>query len=146
MCLLKRLQRPSSERTIALVSLYSIIIAVAVSLRRPYASSICSIFPLCMDSNALEKVSTQRNFCQIRNARENENPDFAESSADKKELPFSCGLGSNPCCDLLHDFFFVNPFSCVPSSNQCCALLHDFFLRFVHILVATCYIVRSREY
>ena len=29
--------------------------AVTVSLRRPKARSICSIFPLCMESNALEK-------------------------------------------------------------------------------------------
>ena len=31
-----------------------------VSLRRPYANSICSIFPLCMESNAQEKSMNSR--------------------------------------------------------------------------------------
>ena len=36
--------------------LYSIIMAAMVSLGRPWASSICSIFPLYMESKALEKL------------------------------------------------------------------------------------------
>ena len=52
------------EQTIALLS---IIIVVTVSFRRPYAGSICSIFPLCIKSNALEKSTNKsvalRFFC-----------------------------------------------------------------------------------
>ncbi len=46
---------PSGERTFTFVFLYSIIKSVKVSFGRPYTSSICSIFPLCMESKALEK-------------------------------------------------------------------------------------------
>ena len=46
---------PSEERSFTFVFLYSIIMAVNVSLDRPQASCICSIFPLCMESKALEK-------------------------------------------------------------------------------------------
>ena len=46
---------PSGEWTISFVFLLSIIIAVTVSLERPYARSICPIFLLCIESNALEK-------------------------------------------------------------------------------------------
>ena len=44
---------PSGEQTF--VFLYSLIIAAIVSFGRPQASSICSIFPLCMGSKALER-------------------------------------------------------------------------------------------
>ena len=44
--------------------LKNIVIAVTVSLGRPYARSICSIFPLSMESNALEK-STKKSFTTI---------------------------------------------------------------------------------
>ena len=45
----------SGERTFTLVFLQRIIIAATVSFGRPYASRICSIFPLCMESKALVK-------------------------------------------------------------------------------------------
>ena len=45
----------SGEQTIVFVFLQSIIIAVTTSLGRPYSGSICSIFPLCVESNAFEK-------------------------------------------------------------------------------------------
>ena len=38
----------SSEYSIAFVFLYCILIVETVSLGRPYTSSICSIFPLCI--------------------------------------------------------------------------------------------------
>ena len=37
-----------------------VFIEVIVSLGRPYASSICSIFPLCMELNSLEKSRNNR--------------------------------------------------------------------------------------
>ena len=55
---LRRCQRslsPSGERTFTFVSLYRIIMAATVSLRRLLARSICFIFSLCMESNALKK-------------------------------------------------------------------------------------------
>ena len=45
----------SGERTFTIVFLYSIIMTVTVSLRKPLARSICSIFPLCMESDTLQK-------------------------------------------------------------------------------------------
>ena len=45
---------PSGEGIIAFVFLQSIIIAVTISLGRLYDSSICSIFPLCIESNDLK--------------------------------------------------------------------------------------------
>ena len=44
-----------SGKQILLSCFYSIIIAATVSLGRPYAISICTMFPLCMGTNALEK-------------------------------------------------------------------------------------------
>ena len=44
----------SGELTFTFMFLYSIIMAATVFLGRPLASSICSIFPLCMESKALE--------------------------------------------------------------------------------------------
>ena len=46
---------PSVERTFNFLFLYSIIVAATVSLCRPKARSICSIFLLCMASKAFEK-------------------------------------------------------------------------------------------
>ena len=46
---------PSGMQTIAFVFLQSIIKVVIFSLGRAYASSICSIFPQCIESNSLEK-------------------------------------------------------------------------------------------
>ena len=45
----------SGEWTFTFVFLYSIIMAAKVSLGWPLVWGICSIFPLCMESNALEK-------------------------------------------------------------------------------------------
>ena len=45
---------PSEEQTFTFVFLYSIITAT-VSLGKPLASCICSIFSLCMESKALVK-------------------------------------------------------------------------------------------
>ena len=42
----KKIVSPSGEQTFTLVFLYSIIMAVTVSLRRPLTRSICSIFPV----------------------------------------------------------------------------------------------------
>ena len=50
----------SGERTFTLVFLQRIVIAATVSLGRPFASRICSIFPLWMESKALLK-STNSN-------------------------------------------------------------------------------------
>ena len=46
---------PSNEWIFTFVFLFSIIMAATVSLGRPRARSICSIFPLCMALNALDK-------------------------------------------------------------------------------------------
>ena len=43
------------EQTNTFMFLSGTIIAVTVFWRRPYASRICSIFTLCLESNALEK-------------------------------------------------------------------------------------------
>ena len=53
--MLKKSVSPSGKLTIAFMFFYFTITAVAVSLRRLYTNSICSIFPLCIESNALEK-------------------------------------------------------------------------------------------
>ena len=45
------------ELEINTVFIYSIIMAASVSLGKPLGSIICSIFPLCMESNALAKSS-----------------------------------------------------------------------------------------
>ena len=49
----------SSEWTLTFVLLLSIIMAVTVSLGRTFAISIYSIFPLCMESNILEKSTNK---------------------------------------------------------------------------------------
>ena len=46
---------PSGERTINFVFSKNMIIAVTFFGRRPYASSIFSTFPLCVESNTSEK-------------------------------------------------------------------------------------------
>ena len=51
----KKSVSPSGERSITFVFLWSFNIVVTVSLDRLYAWSICSNFPLCMESNALRK-------------------------------------------------------------------------------------------
>ena len=45
----------SGKRTFTFEYLFSIIMAATVSLGRPQASNICSIFPLCMELKALAK-------------------------------------------------------------------------------------------
>ena len=50
---------PLGERTFTFVFLYSIIMAATVSLGRPWVSSICSIFPLCMESKTLERSTNK---------------------------------------------------------------------------------------
>ena len=47
------------EQTIAFMFMVSIIIAISVSLGRTYARSIFSIFPLCRESNTLEKSTNK---------------------------------------------------------------------------------------
>ena len=57
---------PSGVQTFTFVLLYSIILAVTVSLGRPYASSIWPIFPLYMKSSALDKSQIRmspKGFC-----------------------------------------------------------------------------------
>ena len=49
----------SVEQTLCFVSLQHIIIAVTTSLRNHLIISICSIFPLCVESNALKKSSNK---------------------------------------------------------------------------------------
>ena len=56
---------PSGERTFTLVFLYRIVIAATVSFGRPYASRICSIFPLCMESKALVKSTNSNVACRF---------------------------------------------------------------------------------
>ena len=56
---------PSGERTFTLVFLKRIVIAVTVSFGRPYASRICSIFPLCMESKALVKSTNSNVACRF---------------------------------------------------------------------------------
>ena len=51
----RRSLSPSGERTMAFVFLSSIIMAATFSLGRSLGTSIWSIFPLCMESNTLEK-------------------------------------------------------------------------------------------
>ena len=46
---------PSGKWTIAFVFFLSIIRVVTISLERPFANCICSLFPLCMETNALQK-------------------------------------------------------------------------------------------
>ena len=53
---------PSGEQTFTFVFLYIIIMAATVSLGRPQAGSICSIFPLCMESKGLAKSINNRFF------------------------------------------------------------------------------------
>ena len=43
------------QRTFTFVFLQSIVMAVLVSLGKPYPSSICSKIPLCIELSALEK-------------------------------------------------------------------------------------------
>ena len=50
---------PFGERTISFVFLSSIIIAVTVALGRPNTRSICPIFPLCIESNTMEKFTNK---------------------------------------------------------------------------------------
>ena len=56
------MQHPSNDVEVVCVSIQGadfyfrvFIMAATVSFGRPWASSIYSIFPLCMESNALEK-------------------------------------------------------------------------------------------
>ena len=55
----KKAVSPSGEWTFTIVFLLSIIMAVIVYLGRPYASCICFIFPLCMESSAFEKSTNK---------------------------------------------------------------------------------------
>ena len=50
---------PPGEHIMASMSLQSFIIAETVSFGKPYVRSICSIFPLYMESNANEKSANQ---------------------------------------------------------------------------------------
>ena len=56
---------PSAERIFTLVFLWRIVIAATVSFGRPYASRICSIFPLCMESKALVKSTNSNVACRF---------------------------------------------------------------------------------
>ena len=56
---------PSGERTFTLVFLQRIVIAATVSFGRPYASRICSIFLLCMESKALVKSTNSNVACRF---------------------------------------------------------------------------------
>ena len=49
----------SMRQTFTFVFLQSITMAVTVSFGKPKARSICSIFSLCMESNALEKSTNK---------------------------------------------------------------------------------------
>ena len=61
--MLKKSVSPSGERTFTFVFLYSFIMAATVSLGRSYARGICSIFSLCMESNASEKSTSK---CRLK--------------------------------------------------------------------------------
>ena len=53
--ILKKYVSLSGDRTFTFVFLYSIIMATTVSFGKPWASRICSIFPMWMESKALVK-------------------------------------------------------------------------------------------
>ena len=55
-----KLVSPSDEWTIVFIFLWSVIIAVTVSLGRSFASSNCSIFTLYMESNTWEKSTNNK--------------------------------------------------------------------------------------
>ena len=63
--MLKYSVSPCGERTFSLVFRYRIVIAATVSLGRPYASRICSIFPLCRESKALVKSTNSNVTCRF---------------------------------------------------------------------------------
>ena len=54
---------PSSKQTVAFMFLKNIVIAVKVSLEKPYASSISSIVPLSVESNNLENFKSMYMRC-----------------------------------------------------------------------------------
>ena len=55
----KKSVSPSGERTFYLHFFIEIIMAATVSLGRPYSRSICSILPLCIESNSLKKSTNK---------------------------------------------------------------------------------------
>ena len=95
--MLKKCVSQSGEKTTAFMVLKSSIIVVTVFLGRPYACSISSIFPVCMESNVLEKSPNDSVALRF----------FAPTPSMIQQIVRICDVNLFPknCCDFSKECF-----------------------------------------